>query len=86
MSRRGQEMASDVQMLSVQDLSDLVLESGITVEVADNILEHCINGEMFLSMTEEEIKEVAPKISDRISLKKLQRKDKPVSSTKVSSL
>ena len=76
-------MATDnLLALSVNDLFDLVLESGVTSEVADKILEHGITGEIFSAMTEEEIKEVAPKIADRVALKKL-RVDKPVSSTKV---
>lgn len=59
--------------LDVDALVDVLEAKGVPLEVAQNFRNHEINGEAFLMMTDDHLKEVAPKIGDRITLQKLQR-------------
>ena len=47
---------------------DFLLLKGVSQDVLDNFNQHGINGSTFLEMNEEYLKEVAPRIADRINL------------------
>ena len=55
----------------MSELADFLLSKGVPTEVADNFKMHGIDGGLFLSMSEEHLKEIAPRIVDRITLKKI---------------
>ena len=69
----------DVSGLSSIQLHLYLIDKGFCEQVAENFLENEINGAVFLEMEMEEqhLKEVAPKIRDRINLKKFQQKSSP---------
>jgi hypothetical protein len=48
--------------LSVSELSDWLVENGIPVEVSMSFEDHAIDGESFLELTEQDIKDLVPKI------------------------
>ena len=59
-----------IKILSVQELCGLLCPKGISEDVAENFQEHGIDGETFLLMSDDELKEVAPRMADRMKLKK----------------
>ena len=77
-------MASCVVLkdLSSDELSLFLSSKGIPQKVLDNFQSHSIDGETFISMSDEQLKEVAEKISDRVKLKKII--DSAISADKVS--
>ncbi len=62
---------SSIKDLSVKELGDFLLSKHIPQDVVDNINEHGVNGETLLIMTSEHLKEISPRIVDRISLEKI---------------
>ena len=60
--------------LSVEELEQFLEENCISAQVACNFFLNEISGQQFLLLTELEIKELAPKISDRIKLRELIKK------------
>ena len=59
-----------MENLSSIELGKLLEEHRIA-EVVDAILDNEVTGECFLLLTEQEIKELAPKIGDRVKLRQL---------------
>lgn len=59
--------------MSVQDVCDMLLLKSVSQDVVNNFEKHGINGEVFICLTQdaEYLKELAPRISDRVMLKKL---------------
>lgn len=68
-------MAESLELLSVEDLAECIIASGVSIEAVENIRKHDISGEIFMSMDNEDIKEIAPKMSDKVRLKKLQGRE-----------
>ena len=62
--------ASSVKDLSVEELGEFLLSKDIPQGVVD-IKMHGVNGETLLLMTSEHLKEISPRIVDRISLEKI---------------
>ena len=56
--------------LSCTELGHLLDEKGLC-GVADAVVDNDISGELLVELTEAEIKEIAPKIGDRVKLRKL---------------
>ena len=54
-----------------QQLADYLRREGMRMEVAKSFEDNLIDGEAFVSMTEEDLKELVPVISDRIKMRKL---------------
>ena len=67
-------MATAVKNLDSESLASYLLSEGLSVCIADTFEANGIDDETFVSMTDEHFKEVAPKIVDRVKLKKLQDK------------
>lgn len=59
----------DISSLPDVQLKQFLLDEGFSEQVSNNFQENEIDGALFCEMTEEHMKEVAPKISDRIKLK-----------------
>ena len=67
---------SVVSKLNVDDLKTFLLEQGFSSEVASAFQEHGIDGAIFGEMTDNHFCEVAPKIGDRVKLKRIQDNEK----------
>ena len=52
--------------------TQLQLDKGLSEQIAANFLENGINGAVFNQMTDGHLKELAPRIVDRITLKAIQ--------------
>lgn len=61
-------MDVSIKTLDTNGLSDLLLSKGLPQDVQDSFFQH---GETLLEMNEDHLKEVAPRIGDRITLSKL---------------
>lgn len=64
--------------LSTIELTEFLLENRISEDVADTFTKNEVTGECFLLLTEMEIKELAPRIGDRVKLRQLITKHKQV--------
>ena len=61
-----------VSTLSETQLHQFLLDKGYSEQIATNFLENGINGAVFSQMTDEHLKDLAPRMVDRITLKALQ--------------
>lgn len=52
-------------------LADFLLSKGVPTDVVENFKTHGIDRGLFLSMSEDHLKEIAPRIVDRITLQKI---------------
>ena len=68
-----------MEKLSCIELSDFLLKNGISRSVVDNFTTNEVTGECFILLTEMEIKELAPRIGDRVKLRQLITKNQQVS-------
>ncbi len=64
--------------LSCTELVDFMLGNGISESVIDNFVTNEVTGECCIQLTEMEMKELAPKIGDRVKLRQLITKHKEV--------
>ncbi len=64
--------------LSCTELVDFMLDNGISESVIDNFVTNEVTGECCIQLTEMEMKELAPKIGDRVKLRQLITKHKEV--------
>ncbi len=60
------------------ELADFMLDNGISESVIDNFVTNEVTGECCIQLTEMEMKELAPKIGDRVKLRQLITKHKEV--------
>ena len=61
--------------LSVDELCDYLEDSGIEKSLRDRIHLHKIDGAIFASLSDDDLKELAPLIGDRVALKNLMTSD-----------
>ena len=59
-----------MEKLSCVELGRLLEEKGLS-EVAEAFIDNDVNGECLVELTELEVKELAPKIGDRVKLRRL---------------
>ncbi len=64
--------------LSCTELANFMLDNGISESVIDNFVTNEVTGECCIQLTEMEMKELAPKIGDRVKLRQLITKHKEV--------
>lgn len=59
--------------MSVKDVCDMLTTKGLSGDVVDRFEEHGITGEVFICLNQDAdyLKELAPRIADRVVLKKL---------------
>ena len=75
-------MATNFEALSPEDVSTFLQDevSTISIDVLDKIVEHKIDGEVFLTLTDTYLREIAPLLGDRLKIMllvtKLRDKDK----------
>ena len=60
------------------ELGRFLTNKGIQEEVVDALIENEVTGESFLLLTEQEIKEIAPRIGERVKLRQLINKHKVI--------
>ena len=57
--------------MKCEEFGDYLLAKGLHKDVASKIVDNRIDGQLFISLSEDEIKELAPAIGDRICLRKI---------------
>ena len=60
-----------MESLTCEELAEFFADNGISLDVVRAIEANEITGEGFLSLSELEVKEIAPKIMERVKLRKL---------------
>ena len=60
-----------VESMECEEFADYLLAKGLHEEVVSNIVANRIDGLLFVGLSEDEIKELAPAIGDRIRLRKI---------------
>ena len=66
---------------SVDEFNYFLIEKGLPQDVTTAIQENGVSGDIFMELSEDNLKEVAPRLSDIIALKQIQQSHQP---TKVS--
>lgn len=64
----------NIKEMSVSELSSFLARSGIKDEVVKRVKEEDITGDIFLHLSNENLKDVAPKLADRVRLTQLQER------------
>jgi hypothetical protein len=66
-------MAKKFESFTPSEVCEYLRRSDSTLDVAvyDKIAEHKIDGEIFMSLTEEYLREVAPLLGDRVRIKRI---------------
>ena len=62
----------ELERLSAEDFLEFLLSKNFSTDVVESFRENGVDGTTFLHMEDEHFKEVAPRVVDRINLKKLQ--------------
>lgn len=65
------ELRDYINGLNLEDFGDFLLEKGIHEEVASLFISNRIIGSAFLRLSEDDIKELTPRIGNRILVKEL---------------
>ena len=56
----------------MKQLCQLLSDLQYSTELLQNVRENTVTGNVFLQLSDEQLKEIAPKLGDRVRLKKLQ--------------
>ena len=62
----------DIERFPVEQLCQLLSDLQYSTELLQNVRENAVTGNVFLQLSDEQLKEIAPKLGDRVQLKKLQ--------------
>ena len=62
----------DVERFPVKQLCQLLCDLQYSTELLQNVRENAVTGNVFLQLSDEQLKEIAPKLGDRVRLKRLQ--------------
>jgi len=62
----------DIERFPVEKLCHLLSGLHYSIELLQNVREHAVTGDVFLQLSDEQLKEIAPKLGDRVPLKKFQ--------------
>ena len=63
---------------TVEELADFLEEKGISIDVVTNILTNRVSGAVFLKLTDGDLRELAPLLGERTSLRDILNKSKQV--------
>ena len=70
-----------LKILSVDELHDFLAEKLISSDVLASMENNGVTGAVFLELTDDDLKEMAPRMADRVALRRIQRsqsdEDKP---------
>ncbi|XP_065887420.1 uncharacterized protein [Dysidea avara] len=64
-------MSGDEETLSCEAFGEFLLSQGVRSSVVTAVVDNRINSELFVGLEEEDLKEVAPAVGDRIKLRKI---------------
>ncbi len=67
----AQQICKMVESFSSVELASFLEDNGVSEEVVEAFLENDIEGNQFLSLSELEVKELAPKIGHRVKLRQI---------------
>lgn len=67
-----------IKGMECEEFGDYLLALGLHEDVVSNIVGNRIDGQLFISLSEGEIKELAPAIGDRIRLRKILDEERTV--------
>ena len=62
----------DVERFPVEQFCQLLSYLHYSTELLQNVRKNAVTGDVFLQLSDEQLKEIAPKLGDRVQLKKLQ--------------
>ena len=62
----------DIERFSMEQLCHLLSGLQYSTELLQNVSKHAVTGDVFLQLSHKQLKEIAPKLGDRVPLKKLQ--------------
>lgn len=62
----------DLEKLTVEELLRMLTSKKISDDTLDSFMSNGIDGETFVAMTDDDLKEIVPMMCDRIKLRKLQ--------------
>ena len=60
-----------MEEMDCEEFGEFLLSKGINSDVISAIISHRVCGELFVSLSDDELKEIAPSIGDRIRLRKV---------------
>ncbi len=66
-------MSTVISSFSVDEMVTYLESKGLPMEVTEAAWENGVDGEVFLELTESNLQEIAPRLADRVKLKKLQQ-------------
>ena len=69
--------------MGVDELSAHLLEKGFHLELVASFSRNRIDGATFIDLSEDDLKDLAPVIGDRVNIRKLLAKTREVNSTNV---
>lgn len=64
-----------IATMSVEELCAFLGTAGVEKPILEKILQHKIDGSVFLQLSDDDLKELSPLLGDRIKLKRLLRPD-----------
>ena len=67
-----------ITSMECEEFSDYLLAKGLHEDVVSKIVGNRIDGQLFISLSEDEVKELAPVIGDRIRLRKILDEERTV--------
>ena len=78
---KWREMAAGFEGLSAEEICTYMREQipSISDEILERFEEHKIDGSVFLELNDEYLREIAPRLGDRLKLKRIIAKANPVS-------
>lgn len=70
-----------VKLLNCEDFTEFLEAEGAHEDVVTSFLNNRISGEAFINLSEEDLKELAPAIGDRVFVRELLRKAREATAT-----
>ena len=64
----------EISKLTIEDVCKILVEQSVSEQIVQSFRSNGISGEIFESLTEENIKEVVPKIVDRVKVRNIEEK------------
>ena len=61
-----------MEKFRVEQFCQLLSDLYYSTELLQNVRKNAVTGDVFLQLSDEQLKEIAPKLGDRVQLKKLQ--------------
>ena len=66
----------DFSTFTAEEMAQFLANHGVSETVKDNIVSNKVSGSVFMKLTEDDIRELAPTIGQRVILRDIRNKDK----------